>query len=881
MLSCIQRWKKSFSYVMILVMAATLLLPQGLIQEVSAEQTDVILVKWTGAGSFVDSSPTMPAHDSSLDMNRSRGITIGGATVTAFESAGPTAGSKVVNTRDWSVGGYWKASFDTTGYDDIKVSSRQYSSGTGPRNFQFQYSLDDNNWVALTYIAVGNATWENSGAMLAIALPSEAANQPNVYVRWQLLDNESARNGTGSYTNDKLQNGGTSRIADIVVTGMPHDGNPPAAKTAAPNGSKVTLTDNGELTGEAGAVASSAFVAVYDKNDTIIDSDQAAEDGSFHMMLSALESAEQVFVTAKENDKGESGKTTISMLKTSAPDIAKILFRNEVVIEGAAGAVAGQATIDASYDDATAAGNIAAAADGSFHLTIENPDRKEKVYLTAKQTGRLASDKIAVSLRGEEKQIKPGDVVFSQVYLAGGNSGAVYTTKFFELYNATEEDINLDGWSIQYAARTGNFGTGNSAYKALSGTIKAHGYYLITGSTSTNGVPLSIQADMLSSLNPSQSAGKLALSRQSASLSGKNDPNAIDFIAWADAPNNLPNDYWGSPIVAPQDGEGHTGVEAFKKGTLLRRTNDGADPRGAVGSGNGWFTRNPAVDLLIHFAESPAEPDSSLIIRNSQTAAAPKMITNAPLSANIVFENDEGETAEAAVNGAAGAVDPNAEVNIYTASERTLTLVRSAQAGNDGSFEVTFPARSALKTVYAAARSGAREESRLVRIDEPGYDPSSELLTIADLRLNNKAGMPINIDAVLRISGVATNGTVEFGNGDFYMQDETGGIKIAGGIIAGSEVVRGEELTVTGKVQFNKGMTYIVPQAIIKEGFSSDPPVPLELTVEEMNNYAVAEATEGKLAANSDTRRSIGILPRSLFRSTASNRWHGRFANRS
>jgi hypothetical protein len=43
------------------------------------------------------------------------------------------------------------------------------------------------------------------------------------------------------------------------------------------------------------------------------------------------------------------------------------------------------------------------------------------------------------------------DVVISQVYGGGGNSGATYQNDFVELYNRSSSPVSLTGWSINYA----------------------------------------------------------------------------------------------------------------------------------------------------------------------------------------------------------------------------------------------------------------------------------------------------------------------------------------------------------------------------------------------------------------------------------------------
>jgi predicted extracellular nuclease len=43
-------------------------------------------------------------------------------------------------------------------------------------------------------------------------------------------------------------------------------------------------------------------------------------------------------------------------------------------------------------------------------------------------------------------------IVISQVYGAGGNSGAPYRNDFIELFNLGTTTVSLNGWSVQYAS---------------------------------------------------------------------------------------------------------------------------------------------------------------------------------------------------------------------------------------------------------------------------------------------------------------------------------------------------------------------------------------------------------------------------------------------
>src|SRR3954452_7924539 len=67
------------------------------------------------------------------------------------------------------------------------------------------------------------------------------------------------------------------------------------------------------------------------------------------------------------------------------------------------------------------------------------------------------------------------NVVISQVYGGGGNTGATYTNDFIELFNRSASAVNITGWSVQYASATGT----SYAVTNLSGTLQPGGHYLV------------------------------------------------------------------------------------------------------------------------------------------------------------------------------------------------------------------------------------------------------------------------------------------------------------------------------------------------------------------------------------------------------------------
>lgn len=111
-------------------------------------------------------------------------------------------------------------------------------------------------------------------------------------------------------------------------------------------------------------------------------------------------------------------------------------------------------------------------------------------------------------------------VVVSQVYGGGGNSGAPYTQDYVELFNRGTEAASLDGLSVQYASATGtgNFGAGSSQILVLpAATLEPGQYFLVALAGGSNGAPLPA-ADATGTINMSGSAGKVALVESTTSL---------------------------------------------------------------------------------------------------------------------------------------------------------------------------------------------------------------------------------------------------------------------------------------------------------------------------------------------------------------------------
>ena len=114
-----------------------------------------------------------------------------------------------------------------------------------------------------------------------------------------------------------------------------------------------------------------------------------------------------------------------------------------------------------------------------------------------------------------------GEVVISQVYSAGGNANAVYRNDYVELHNRGDAEVDLAGWSLQYASAsgTGGFGSSNTQIALLSGKVQPGQFFLIRlASGGSAGVALPTADLSPDNINMSGTGGKIALVKQTDPL---------------------------------------------------------------------------------------------------------------------------------------------------------------------------------------------------------------------------------------------------------------------------------------------------------------------------------------------------------------------------
>jgi uncharacterized protein len=147
----------------------------------------------------------------------------------------------------------------------------------------------------------------------------------------------------------------------------------------------------------------------------------------------------------------------------------------------------------------------------------------------------------AIGLTSHAGAVSP-DVVISQVYGGGGNSGATLKNDFIELFNRGTSPVDVSGWSVQYASSAGSTWQRTN----LTGVIQPGHYYLIQEAQGAGGTVDLPTPDATGAIPMSGTSGKVALVTNQTLLTcgatpGNCFPNTDirDFVGYGGSANNF------------------------------------------------------------------------------------------------------------------------------------------------------------------------------------------------------------------------------------------------------------------------------------------------------------------------------------------------------
>lgn len=276
------------------------------------------------------------------------------------------------------------------------------------------------------------------------------------------------------------------------------------------------------------------------------------------------------------------------------------------------------------------------------------------------------------------------DVVISQVYGGGGNSGATYKNDFVELFNRSAAPVSLAGWSVQYSSAAG------TAWQVttLPGVTLQPGQYMLVQEAVGAGGSVALPApDAIGTLALSATAGKVALSNSTVALSGANpsggalqdlvgfgttatgyetspapgpsntlsvlrndygctdtNDNATDFVTGAPAPRNTASTprVCGTPVQLPITASCPASL-TLAAGSAAGAALTATDPDSIVNGVSITSTPVPGISL-INFAPAGAAGGTASVSLNVTGSVA---IGTYPVT--VGFVNDGGQSASCAI----------------------------------------------------------------------------------------------------------------------------------------------------------------------------------------------------------------------------------------
>lgn len=284
------------------------------------------------------------------------------------------------------------------------------------------------------------------------------------------------------------------------------------------------------------------------------------------------------------------------------------------------------------------------------------------------------------------------DVVISQVYGGGGNTGAPYISDFIELFNRGTAPVSLAGNSVQYASATGtsNFGSSNQMITELpSVTLNPGQYYLIQESTGTVGVPLpSPDTVDATAMSMALGAGKVVYTTGDTPLGCNGSPNVcsaaqlariVDLVGYGSTATFFegasPTATLTNTTSAQRGGAGCTDTD-----------NNGADF--ATGAPNPRNTASPTHSCATDDApsvsvSSPSNGATGVAVNADATITFSEAVDVAGTWFTINCATTLGHTA--AVSGGPTTFTLNPDADFATGEGCTVTIVATQVTDQDAS----------------------------------------------------------------------------------------------------------------------------------------------------------------------------------------------------
>ena len=331
-------------------------------------------------------------------------------------------------------------------------------------------------------------------------------------------------------------------------------------------------------------------------------------------------------------------------------------------------------------------------------------------------------------------------IVISQVYGGGGNSGATYTNDFVELHNISSAPVTISGWSVQYAAATGN----SWASTNLTGTIPSGAYFLVQEASGGSNGTTNPTPDATGTINLSSTAGKVALVNTTTvltSTSGSSGSTIVDFVGYGSSANL----HEGSgPAPAPSN---TTSIQRANQGSTDTDSNSADFSAGSVtspgprNSASATFLPTP-VATQVDVETAPDGTGTAVGRRTLTVGSALTVYAVSRSASNVYVANVAGtwslvnDSGIASGDLVASADEKSAVFTPHSSGSTQIQATSGSLTATPSGVLTVNPAQAMPTGVGASsvARVAANQSTELtVTVTPAGNPPSTGVTVTADL----------------------------------------------------------------------------------------------------------------------------------------------------